>query len=591
MKKKKQLAKIGLLLGLVGGLITILTYHLAYWQRIYPGVTVLGQSLANQTPAEAEQTILAVAGRGQKIIVLQSAGQQWPINLNEIDFRYQPAKTSDQVFGVGRNQPFWKSLNTKIHCWFAGCDLVLDYSLNQKALEAQLDTIATQVFIPTIEPTIEIKNLVSPPKRRAIQVQAGQAGQQLDKRQLLTQIHQALAYHAANPISLPLLHLSPQLTDQQVATIKARAENLLAKNLVLVHQPPEQTQSEKWLMNDEELINFLDFSGGYKQDQIEQWVKVLAASINRPVQDALFQFLPDTQRVVEFKPARKGQVLEETETVALIISALEQLEADKNEVSAQLPVSLIDPQTSTADANSLGIRELIGQGVSYYTGSISDRVHNLTLAANKLNGVLVPPEEIFSFNEKVGEISVATGYRRAYIIKEGRTILDDGGGVCQISTTMFRAALAAGLPITERQAHAYRVSYYEQQYQPGFDATVFSPSPDLKFKNDTPGHILIQTDVDAQQGKLIFSFYGTKDGRVVTISPARILERAAPPPDLYIDDPTLPAGQIKQLEHKIWGAKVAFDYKVMRRDEVLQEKTFWSNYQPWQAVFLRGTGG
>jgi len=294
---------------------------------------------------------------------------------------------------------------------------------------------------------------------------------------------------------------------------------------------------------------------------------------------------------VEFKPARKGQVLEETETVALIISALEQLEADKNEVSAQLPVSLIDPQTSTADANSLGIRELIGQGVSYYTGSISDRVHNLTLAANKLNGVLVPPGEIFSFNEKVGEISVATGYRRAYIIKEGRTILDDGGGVCQISTTMFRAALAAGLPITERQAHAYRVSYYEQQYQPGFDATVFSPSPDLKFKNDTPGHILIQTDVDAQQGKLIFSFYGTKDGRVVTISPARILERAAPPPDLYIDDPTLPAGQIKQLEHKIWGAKVAFDYKVMRRDEVLQEKTFWSNYQPWQAVFLRGTGG
>ena len=102
---------------------------------------------------------------------------------------------------------------------------------------------------------------------------------------------------------------------------------------------------------------------------------------------------------------------------------------------------------------------------------------------------------------------------------------------------------------------------------------------------------MIQTDVDAQQGKLIFSFYGTKDGRVVTISPARILERAAPPPDLYIDDPTLPAGQIKQLEHKIWGAKVAFDYKVMRRDEVLQEKTFWSNYQPWQAVFLRGTGG
>jgi vancomycin resistance protein YoaR len=168
--------------------------------------------------------------------------------------------------------------------------------------------------------------------------------------------------------------------------------------------------------------------------------------------------------------------------------------------------------------------------------------------------------------------------------------LGDGGGVCQVSTTLFRAVLNAGLPITERQPHAYRVSYYEQDIGPGFDATVFLPSPDLKFKNNTPSYLLIQTKVDQVNKKLTFDIYGTSDGRKVEISPVRIWDKQPPPPDLYQDDPTLPAGTIKQVEHKSWGAKVAFDYKIVRGEEVLSEKTFYSVYRPWQAVYLRGTG-
>lgn len=586
MKKKKQLA-ISLLILIILGATIGLAYHLAYWQRIYPGVSVVGQPLGNQTLAQAEQIISQIV-KTQKPLILQSGDQQWLINLASIDFQYQPAITSLKAFEIGRHQPFWLSLKTKLDCWRKGCDLALDFSLNQNALNQQLAAIADQIFIPTIEPTIEIKNWGG---QKKIVVQPGQAGQQLDKRQLLAQINHTLAYQNSKLIKLPLVQTSSELSKQQIAATKARAENLLNKKLNLVHQAPEQSQAQTWSINDEELISFLDFSGGYKQDQVSQWVKVLSQSINRPAQDALFQFLPGSQRVIEFKPARKGQALAEEKAVELIIQALAKLEAGKNEVTSQLPVNLIDPQIKTADANSLGIHELIGQGISYYAHSIPDRAHNLTLAASKFNGILIPPGEIFSFNQKLGEVSVATGYRRAYIIKEGRTILGDGGGVCQVSTTMFRAALDAGLPIIERQAHAYRVSYYEQKYQPGFDATVFSPSPDLKFKNDTPGHILIQTEIDHQQSKLTFNLYGTKDGRVVTISKARIMERTAPPPDLYLDDPTLPTGQIKQIEHKIWGAKVAFDYQVTRGDEVLQERTFWSNYKPWQAVFLRGTGG
>ncbi len=168
--------------------------------------------------------------------------------------------------------------------------------------------------------------------------------------------------------------------------------------------------------------------------------------------------------------------------------------------------------------------------------------------------------------------------------------MGDGGGVCQVSTTLFRAALKAGLPILQRQAHAYRVSYYEQDSPPGFDATVYDPTADLKIKNDTPAHILIQPTFDSKKMILTFDIYGTSDGRIATTSKPKITDQVAPPEDLYQNDPTLPAGTIKQIDWKAWGSKATFNYSVERNNEIIYKKTFVSNYRPWQAVYLRGTG-
>jgi vancomycin resistance protein YoaR len=190
----------------------------------------------------------------------------------------------------------------------------------------------------------------------------------------------------------------------------------------------------------------------------------------------------------------------------------------------------------------------------------------------------------------VGDISAATGYQSAYIIKDGHTVLGDGGGVCQVSTTLFRAALAAGLPIVERHAHDYRVHYYEEGgIQPGLDATVYGPTYDLKFKNDTPTSILIQAKTDVANLSLTFDLYGTGDGRKAQISNQKIWDITSPPPDLYQDDPTLPKGVVKQVDFSAWGAKASFDYLVTRGADVLENTTFVSNYRPWQAVYLRGT--
>ena len=167
--------------------------------------------------------------------------------------------------------------------------------------------------------------------------------------------------------------------------------------------------------------------------------------------------------------------------------------------------------------------------------------------------------------------------------------MGDGGGVCQVSTTLFRAALAAGLPITERHQHAYRVGYYEEDSGPGIDAAVYSPSVDLKFKNDTGGHILIQSYVDRVNMRITFQLYGTKDGREVNISTPVILSQSPAPEPLYQDDPNLPKGEIKQVDFAAAGANVYFTRSVKKDGKITISDKFVSNYRPWQAVFLRGT--
>lgn len=322
---------------------------------------------------------------------------------------------------------------------------------------------------------------------------------------------------------------------------------------------------------------------------VDNALERIANTVNAPAQDALFTFA--NGRVTAFRPSQEGRQLNSDEALARIQTAFfDAAKTGKSRLTVELPIDSMRPNITTDKVNSFGIKTMIGRGYSEFKGSIPNRVHNIALAANRINGVLIKPGETFSFNKTVGDISAATGYQSAYIIKDGRTVLGDGGGVCQVSTTLFRAILAAGLPVAERNAHSYRVQYYEQSgYKPGLDATVYAPSVDLKFTNDTPGYILIQAKTDLTNYSLTFELYGTSDGRAATISNQKLWDVTPPPPDLYQDDPTLPKGTVKQVDFSAWGGKASFDYTVVRNGETLEQKTFYSNYSPWQAVYLRGT--
>lgn len=327
----------------------------------------------------------------------------------------------------------------------------------------------------------------------------------------------------------------------------------------------------------------------YSDNEFQNVIKKFQSVINVDPVDARFTYT--NGRVTEFKTAKNGQEVDiPTLTHYLQNKSVNHLLSSKGKlINVQIPTVVTKPEITNSGADKMGIIERVGIGTSLFHQSIPNREYNIQLASSRLNGLLVKPGETFSFSKAIGDISSLTGYKQAYVIENGKTILGDGGGVCQVSTTFFRALLNAGLPIVERHPHAYRVHYYEEDLGPGIDAAVYVPTVDLKFLNDTGHYLLIQTYFDNINKKLTFELYGTSDGRIAHISNPVILSQSPAPPPLYQDDPSLPVGQTKQVDFAASGANVYFTYTVTKNGKNLISEKFSSNYRPWQAIFLKGT--
>ncbi len=384
-------------------------------------------------------------------------------------------------------------------------------------------------------------------------------------------------------------------SDESIATVSAKEldfgynEELLASQAFSVGRASNFIADFSLIVQSYLYGVHLPASYQYDQNQLIEKVSHLKESLYVEPIEARFTF--ENGKVAEFQTSSEGQELDIEELKTRISSkTLSLVKASRPQIiTITIPVKILHPKTTTDKANNFGIKELVAQGSSQFVGSIPNRMYNIALAATRLNGILIKPGEIFSFNKALGDISVFTGYKQAYVIQNGRTVLGDGGGVCQVSTTFFRAVLNAGLPIVERNPHAYRVSYYEQDSGPGFDAAIYVPSVDFKFKNDTQHYLLIKTDVNPDTGNLTFELYGTKDNREVIISKPVITSITSSPEPLYIDDPTLTKNEVKQVDFAVPGANVYFTRMVKKDGIIVQDDTFSSRYRPWQAVYMRGT--
>ncbi|MDP3792170.1 MAG: VanW family protein [bacterium] len=241
-------------------------------------------------------------------------------------------------------------------------------------------------------------------------------------------------------------------------------------------------------------------------EKIINYLESIAPHLNIEPIDAKFVF-GNNGRVEIFRPATQGQRLKINESAALIAFSILN---DKG--SASLMFDQIAPEVTLDKINNLGITTLLGKGESDYGNSPSSRIHNIKVGMNKFNGIILKPGEEFSFNDYLGEVDERSGYQSELVIKGGKLIYEYGGGLCQVSTTVFRAAIMSGLDITERKPHSFSVQYYSPQ---GFDATIYPGVVDLKFTNDTGGHVLIQTRLI--ESKLIVEIYGSQNNKKVNI--------------------------------------------------------------------------
>ncbi len=304
-------------------------------------------------------------------------------------------------------------------------------------LELLINEVASAIEIPPIEPIIEVVG-------NKIKITNGidgviMAGEELDRR-----IKDSYANLNHKEIVIPTQVVRRELSLDELAQLKTKAETLIGKDLIMTQD------DERIKLNGKELIILLS------QAAIVEYVDGLSDSLNREPQDARFEF--SDGKVKEFAPGRDGVEVNLQFTIYNLQNGIQKLlDGESKSETVEIVVTRTPPKVTTDKVNELGIRERIGRGESYYQYSIPNRIYNVALASSRLNSALIAPGEEFSFNKIVGEISGATGYREAYVISAGRTILGDGGGVCQVSTTLFRAAIVAGLPITERWAHAYRV--------------------------------------------------------------------------------------------------------------------------------------
>lgn len=381
----------------------------------------------------------------------------------------------------------------------------------------------------------------------------------------------------------------------QMATISAQALHLGLDGNLLAQQALSVGRSSDIFSNMtlafQAYINGITLSPSYayRSEKIATVLKPIQEKVKIDPVNAVFTF--ENNKVTAFKPSSDGKDIDIQKAQQQVEEKIPYLFASGKPQNFIIPVETktIHPKITTEAANKLGIKELIGVGTSLFQGSIAGRIYNVELAASRVNNILVAPGDVFSFDQTVGDVSSFTGYKQAYVIQNGKTVLGDGGGVCQVSTTLFRAALNAGLPIVERHAHAYRVEYYEEDGPPGIDATVYVPTVDLKFKNDTGHYMLIQSAVDPATLRLTFYIYGVSDGRKVTMTTPVVTNVVPAPAPLYTDDPTLPTGVVKQTDFAAAGATVTFNRTVTRGDKTLISETYTSNYQPWQAAYLRGT--
>lgn len=563
------------LLTVYGILILAISYNIFFAKRIIPGVSVAGIRVGGMTFSQAKKTLEENEKSISPDLKIKFEDKEFPVKGSEVGLEYDWENSVALAFEVGRSGNFFVDSRDKFLGFFKNLNLPASYDFDDDSLGIKLSIIRGEV---NVEPQKSGLHFVN----GNLEAVSSSSGRKIMEEDFYKKVMSVFGNLDFSDIEIPVTVVEPEISEKDAQLFLGVVKEIISEDLVLTFE------DKKWVLGSNKILELVeinkDSKGGratlnLNEASFENLSNELSLEINKFPRGQVISM--DGDKVTEFKIVGEGK------------------ELDENKFREDLRVSIFDDRkpvaltvnivTESKNSDKYGIVALLGEGTSHFSGSSSGRIHNLILAAENTSGVLVPPGATYSMNDSVGPIDFQHGFQSAYIIKGGRTILGEGGGVCQTSTTLFRAVLNSGLPVVSRYPHAYRVGYYEQDMPVGFDAAIFQPSWDFKFKNDTSAYVLVQTYSNLQESTLTFKLYGTPDGRQVEISTPVVTDQSPPPESLYEDDPNLKKGVVQQVDFAAWGATSTFTRTVKKGNDVLFTDTFTSKYQPWRAVFRVGT--
>ena len=422
----------------------------------------------------------------------------------------------------------------------------------------------------------------------SLKIKREKIGIDINYEKIYTDLYFDLKRLSESKVIIKTISSYPDISVKSLEPLREDARHIIQNNRNLTLKfTNKQGKKDSLEIVSKDLISWIDINGDSNESVISLNTERVKAYLENNVASlvekeiVLPKFEMNNDRVSDWKVGEDGHRLNISESADKIIDSF-----SNNELEIELIIETISVDSFVSE-NDFQIREIIGTGESNFQGSSANRVHNIKTGSNALHGLLIAPDEEFSILKALGAINAESGYRQELVIKDGRTIPEYGGGLCQVSTTLFRTVVQAGLPVTMRRNHSYRVSYYEPA---GTDATIYNPWPDFKFKNDTGNYILIQSRFVGVN--MYFDIWGLSDGRLVEIGEPVIYNIVSPPPTKYIETDELAPGEEKCTERSHNGADAYFDYVVTYKDgeDIVDvvETRFRSHYVPWQAVCLIG---
>ena len=567
---------------LAGGAVA--TYAKLYENRIYPGVKILGVRLEGLSKTEARKVLQdkidsTLAGglrfryHGKEVTLDATTVSSDPDASRDL-LRYDIDKALDAAYALGRSHGWEANLFEQVRLRIVPSNLDSTVRIDRKGITDALNTLLAENLMHTRDASFELNASSEPPTFRIL---AERKGAELETDAALDQLAAQARSLDLRPIEIRDHSVTPDLTVKDLEPLIGTANEILSRPaLSFTYQKhtyavPRATIAQ-W-------VSVTGTRGAYTvaldPQRFASDIKTIASDIEVDPKNGSLQIVDG--KIASFTAGTEGTLIDTDATFADV--------AAHWPASTTLPLIVTDVRGSLLgeDPDRLGIKELIGVGTSNFSGSPPERRKNIAHGIRMVNGSIIQDGETFSLVTVLGDVDGAHGWTPALVIKGNETTPGFGGGLCQIGTTTFRAAMASGLPIVERQNHSYRVRYYEPA---GTDATIYGPHPDLRFLNDTGHAILI--NAYSVGDNAYFEFWGTKDGRKAEQTYPHIYNVVAPPPMKLVETLDLPPGKKNCTETAHAGADADFTYTVTYPNGDVKTKVFRSHYRPWQAVCLVG---